>query len=108
VGGRRRRKAFAISLLHGRTAVMFPVFLPSLSCPVYRLLIKACRLVHLIRIHQRELGDKKVVDEEKGITPLVVDIAQALLLTIKLPIALFGFLLRTPPPILPRRKKKID
>lgn len=107
VGG-RKRKAFAISLLHGRTAVMFPVFLPSLSCPVYRLLIKACRLVHLIRIHQRELGDKKVVDEEKGITPLVVDIAQALLLTIKLPMALFGFLLRTPPPSPSSSEKKID
>ena len=34
----------------------FPVFLPSPSCPVYRLLIKACRPVHLIRIHKENLG----------------------------------------------------
>lgn len=65
----RRRKAFAISLLHGHTAVMFPVFLPSLSCPVYRLLIKACRLVHLIRIHQRELGIKRWWMKKKGSLP---------------------------------------
>ena len=41
--------------------------------------------------------------EEKGITPYVVDIAEALLLTIKLPIALVRIVAASPP-----LKKKVD